>query len=44
MNLRLPRSMPLAQAMTGVPCRSPAAIAPAASRKCCDGTASRTAS
>ena len=38
------RSMPLAQAMTGVPARSAGAIAPAAARSCCEGTASRMTS
>ena len=40
----VPCSMPLAQAITGVPGASSGAIAPAAARRCCDGTASRMAS
>ena len=44
MNLCVPRSMPLAQAITGMPAASTGASLRAASRKCCDGTASRIAS
>ena len=44
MNRCVPRSMPLAQAITGVPGTSSGAITCAASRRCCDGTASRMAS
>ena len=44
MNWRVPRSMPLAQATTGAPAASDAAIARTAARMCCEGTATRIAS
>ena len=44
MNLRVPRSMPLAQAMTGVPARSAWQVSATTSRKACAGTTSSIAS